>query len=237
MDYARVLARIYEHLEEDHAEKAVMGCLRVARSSSDHLNAAMFLRELYPDKREVGRVLHRDICHLNEEAQKLLFEASFDRWLELHTLDFRAKRELVGTGCGGLWVERRAAMAGAYAGDLRQRVVAAAREGSRSPARVARCFAVGRSTVYRWLAAARDEGRLSAKPMRGGPKPTIRDEGAATLRRLIEAEPDLTLAEYRDRLAAAGGVRVHPWTLGRALGRLGLTRKKEGPARRRAGQR
>ena len=128
-------------------------------------------------------------------------------------------------------------MAGSYSADLRQRVVAAAREGGRSRDAVARCFSVGRSTVYRWLAAARDEGRLSAKPMRGGPKPTIRDEGATTLRRLIEAEPDLTLAEYRDRLAAASGVRVHPWTLGRALGRLGLTRKKEDLARRRAGQR
>jgi hypothetical protein len=33
MDYEKVLARIYEHLEEDHVENAVMGCLRVARAS------------------------------------------------------------------------------------------------------------------------------------------------------------------------------------------------------------
>ena len=33
----------------------------------------------------------------------------------------------------------------------------------------------------------------------------------------------LTLAECRDRLAAEAGVRVHPWTVGRALRRLGWT--------------
>lgn len=126
-------------------------------------------------------------------------------------------------------------MAGAYSGDLRQRVVAAAREGNQSRDAVARCFAVGRSTVYRWLAAARDEGRLTAKPMRGGPKPKIRDEGATTLGCLVEAEHHLTLAEYRDRLTEASGVRVHAWTVGRALRRLGLTRKKEDSACQRAG--
>ena len=33
----------------------------------------------------------------------------------------------------------------------------------------------------------------------------------------------LTLAECRDRLAAEAGVRVHPWTVGRALRRIGWT--------------
>lgn len=121
-------------------------------------------------------------------------------------------------------------------GDLRRRVVAAALEGSQSRGAVARRFAVGRSSVYRWVGTARAEGRLEAKPMHGGPRPTIRDESAAALRRLVAADNHLTLAEYRDRLAAAAGVRVHPWTLGRALKRLGLTRKKEELARRRAGR-
>jgi transposase len=33
----------------------------------------------------------------------------------------------------------------------------------------------------------------------------------------------LTMAECRDRLAAETGVRVHPWTVGRALRRMGWT--------------
>jgi len=117
-----------------------------------------------------------------------------------------------------------------YSGDLRRRVIAAALEGSPSRDEVARRFAVGRSSVYRWVETARGEGRLEAKPMRGGPKPVIREEAEAALRRLVGAESHLTLVEYRDRLAEETEVRVHPWTLGRAMRRLGLTRKKEDPA-------
>jgi transposase len=124
----------------------------------------------------------------------------------------------------------------AYAGDLRRRVVAAALNEGQSCEAVARRFAVGRSTVYRWVEAARTEGRLEAKPMHGGPKPTIRETSEATLRRLVEADNHLTLREYRDRLAGEAGTRVHPWTVGRTLRRLGLTRKKEELARRRAGR-
>jgi transposase len=105
-------------------------------------------------------------------------------------------------------------------------VVAAALEGGQSRDAVARRFAVGRSSVCRWVETAQAEGRLEAKPMRGGPKPTIRDEALAALKRLVKAENPLTLAECRDRLAEETGVRVHPWMLGRAMRRLGLTRKK-----------
>jgi transposase len=118
-------------------------------------------------------------------------------------------------------------MPGPYSGDLRRRVVAAALDGGQPAGAVARRFAVGRSTVYRWIDAARGEGRLEAKPMRGGPRPAIGGQGEAALRRLMAGDNHLTLAEYRDRLAEEAGVRVHPWTLGRALRRLGLTRKKE----------
>jgi transposase len=127
-------------------------------------------------------------------------------------------------------------MPGPYSGDLRRRVVAAALDGGQPPGAVARRFAVGRSTVYRWIGAARGEGRLEAKPARGGSAPAIRDESEAVLKRLVLAVNHLTLAEYRDRLAGETGVRVHPWTRGRAMRRLGLTRKKEGPARGRAGR-
>jgi transposase len=123
----------------------------------------------------------------------------------------------------------------AYSRDLRRRVVAAVLEEGQSKEAVARRYEVGRSTVYRWLEAALVEGRLEAKPMRGGPRPTIRDGGEAALKRLVAAEGHLSLAEYRDRLAEETGVRVHPWTVGRAFRRLGLTRKKEDLARGRAG--
>jgi len=88
MDYDKSLARIYEHLEEDQVEKAVMGCLRVARNAKDYLNAAIFMRELYPDRHEVGRVLYDDTAHLKEEAQKFIWTTSLEHWIKAHTLDF-----------------------------------------------------------------------------------------------------------------------------------------------------
>lgn len=65
-----------------------MACLRVARSAQDHLNATIFLRELYPKKEEVSRTLYDDTSHLKEEAQKFIWKRSIDRWLEIHTMDF-----------------------------------------------------------------------------------------------------------------------------------------------------
>lgn len=88
MDYARAVEAIYQHLDNGHVDKAVMGCLRLARSARDYLNTLVFMRELYPDKREVSRLLHDDMAHLNKEQQRFLWQTSFDRWLEIHTLDF-----------------------------------------------------------------------------------------------------------------------------------------------------
>jgi transposase len=110
----------------------------------------------------------------------------------------------------------------AYSTDLRERVLVAVEAGEPADA-VADEFMVGRSSVYRWMAAARDEGRRAPKRLGGGPKPIIRDAIEAALRRLLEADNHLTLAECRDRLAEATGVRVDPWTIGRTLRRLDWT--------------
>ena len=113
-------------------------------------------------------------------------------------------------------------MAGAYSTDLRGRVLAAVEAGESADA-AARRFAVARSTAYRWVAAAREEGRREAKPMGGGPKPVITGVAEAALRRMLAGTNHLTLAECRDLLAAEAGVEVHPWTVGRALRRMGWT--------------
>jgi transposase len=82
---------------------------------------------------------------------------------------------------------------------------------------------VGRSSVYRWVTATRDEGRRVPKQMGGGAKPIIRDETEATLCRLLEENNHLTLVECRDQLATETGVRVNRWTIVRALRRLDWT--------------
>ena len=113
-------------------------------------------------------------------------------------------------------------MPGSYSTDLRERVLVAVEAGEPAGV-VAERFVVGRSSVYRWTAAARDEGRRAPKRMGGGPKPIIRDEIEAVLRRLLEENNHLTLEECRDCLAEETGVRVNPWTIGRALRRLDWT--------------
>jgi transposase len=113
-------------------------------------------------------------------------------------------------------------MAGAYSTDLRGRVLAAVEAGGTSEA-AARRFAVGRSTAYRWAAAARDEGRRAAKRMGGGPAPRITGEAEAALPRLVGGTNHLSLAEIAARLAETHGVRVHPTTVHRALRRAGWT--------------
>ncbi len=118
--------------------------------------------------------------------------------------------------------ERRWQLPGSYSTDLRERVLVAVEAGEAVDA-VAERFVVGRSSVYRWIAALRDDGRRVAKRQGGGPKPIIRDDIEAALRRLLEADNHLTLAECRDRLAAATDVRVDPWTIGRTLRRLDWT--------------
>ena len=113
-------------------------------------------------------------------------------------------------------------MPGAYSTDLRERVLVAVEAGEPADA-VAEAFMVGRSSVYRWATAARAEGRRTPKPMGGGPKPIVRDEIEAALCRLLGENNQLTLVECRDQLAAETGVRVAPWTIGRALRRLDWT--------------
>ena len=95
-------------------------------------------------------------------------------------------------------------MPGAHSTDLRDRVLVAVEAGEPADA-VAEAFMVGRSSVYRWLAAVRDEGRRTPKPMGGGPKPIIRDAIEAVLCRLLAANNHLTLTECRDQLAAETG--------------------------------
>jgi len=55
MDYAAAIERVYDHLENDHVDKAVMTCLRIARNLQDFLYAAVFLREMCVASVETGK--------------------------------------------------------------------------------------------------------------------------------------------------------------------------------------
>lgn len=86
--HSELLQRIFDHVERGDVDKAVRTSLRLSRHIGDHMNTALFLRELLDDRTEIARVLHDDTPHLKEEAQKFLYEQSFKRWLKSRTLPF-----------------------------------------------------------------------------------------------------------------------------------------------------
>ena len=113
-----------------------------------------------------------------------------------------------------------------YSPDLRRRVLAAWDAGVETLEEVAERFGVSVSFVTKLLGRWRDTGSLAAKPHAGGFASAV-DEGALdALASLVREQPDATLAELRDRLAARCGVSVSVPVVCRAVAALTLPRKK-----------
>jgi hypothetical protein len=87
MDYSAAIERVYDHVESDRADKAVMGCLRIARHLQDYFYVAVFLREIYPDKREFVRVFVEDAPQMNAEHATYFGKKSLEIWLDTHQVD------------------------------------------------------------------------------------------------------------------------------------------------------
>src|SRR5438105_14947622 len=88
MDYEKAVEKVYEHVNRNEIDRAVMECLRIARHRKDYLYSAIFMRELYPNKLEVARALCDDLSHLKKETQELVLKKSYEYWETVHTLDF-----------------------------------------------------------------------------------------------------------------------------------------------------
>jgi transposase len=94
-------------------------------------------------------------------------------------------------------------MAQALSMDLRSRVLAAI-NGGMSCRQAATHFGVSASSAIRWRSLVREQGDVRPKP-RGGDRRSVRIEAhAATILGLVEATPDMTLAEIRMALSAKG---------------------------------
>jgi transposase len=108
--------------------------------------------------------------------------------------------------------------------DLRERIVHAVERGS-SIREAARRFAVSPSAAIKLMQRVRATG--SAAPARsGGQRPRVLGRHEADLRRLVEATPDLALAELQMELQRRCGVQAGLSTIHKALRRLGLRHKK-----------
>jgi transposase len=116
-------------------------------------------------------------------------------------------------------------MGRAYSLDLRERISGyISRGGSRRGA--ARHFGVSPSTAVRIAAQMAERGtleprRLGRPPGRGKLAPYV-----DFLVEIVEAVPDIALAELAEALEAEHGVRVHPSSISRVLITAGVTYKK-----------
>lgn len=113
-----------------------------------------------------------------------------------------------------------------YSVDLRERVLLACERNDCRQAEIARRFSVSEATVSTWFRAWRESGRRTAKPPGRGLPPVLTAEDEAVLLQLVAEENDATRQQYCDRLAERCAVVVSVTTLGQALQRLGVTRKK-----------
>jgi len=116
-------------------------------------------------------------------------------------------------------------MARAYSQDLRDRVI----DADMTARQAAERFGVGIATAIVWVRRAR-EGERSARKQ-GQPKRSKLDPHRAFLLSLIEAEPDITIAEIQERLRSGTGVTASVGTIWTFLDRAGLTFKKRPPMR------
>ena len=108
--------------------------------------------------------------------------------------------------------------------DLRLRIVQAVESGS-SIRGAAERFAVSASAAVKLMQRVRATG--SAAPERyGGHRRPVLERHEAELRRLVEATPDLTLAELRTELQRRCGVRAGLSTIHTTLRRIGFRHKK-----------
>lgn len=112
----------------------------------------------------------------------------------------------------------------AYSLDLRTRVVDAIDNGM-ARTRAVRVFQVSLGSIKRWLRQRQTSGSLAPRPRSGKPA-TITPVQEPLLRLQLEQFPDATLDEHAERWNAEQGTTLSCWTLGRAIRRLGWSRKK-----------
>jgi transposase len=112
-----------------------------------------------------------------------------------------------------------------YSQDLRDRIIQALEAGTATQRVIAERFCVSTAFVEKLWQRWRRSGSSAAKPHAGGRQGSLKDH-LAFLRSEVATQPEVTLADLRDRLIAAQGPRVSTATICRAFQRLNLPLKK-----------
>ena len=113
----------------------------------------------------------------------------------------------------------------AYSQDLRERVITAIKQGVQSQAEIAETFGVSQSTVETWWRRWRTTRSVAALPHAGG-NPRVLSGCTTTIRAAVRRQPDITLAELCEQVAAQQDAQASPSMMCRELQRLQLPRKK-----------
>jgi putative transposase len=116
-----------------------------------------------------------------------------------------------------------------YSNDLRRKIVETVESGA-SCRQAAGQFKVSVSFAIKLMQRVRATGDVSPAQF-GGYKVSPLAAHEADLRRWVAERSEITIAELQTLLAERG-TRTSPAALARFLGKLGLTRKKDGESRR-----
>jgi len=122
-----------------------------------------------------------------------------------------------------------------YSLDLRQKIVDAYESGEISQRQLAKNFGVTLNFVHNLLKQYRELGTIAPKLRTEQTPPKLNVEQLEVLQQLVEAQPDATLAELRERLYQKTGVFIGIATVDRMLRlKLNLTfLKKSSPLEKR----
>lgn len=89
--------------------------------------------------------------------------------------------------------------------EVRKKIVEARAKGLKI-AEISKAYGVSESAVNRLLRLYRDTGSIMPRTHLRGRKPTLNEEGLDTMRQLIEAQPDITLAEIQQAMQLPIGI-------------------------------
>jgi transposase len=113
----------------------------------------------------------------------------------------------------------------AYSADLRERVLRAADRGM-ARREIVKVLGVSLATIGRYLKQRREMGHVKARSIPGRPS----EKMAALQARLtdqLQRVPDATLQQHAQYWQQTQGMPVSRWSVGRAIKRIGWTRKKK----------
>ena len=88
---------------------------------------------------------------------------------------------------------------------------------------IAKAYSVSKWTVYRLAEQKRKTGSVELRTSQRGRKPALTTEEKANIRDCIDAEPDITIEEIREKLNLSASYS----TVERAINAMGYTLKKK----------